>query len=155
MIRALKIGGEGAALAGVLTLPHADRIRRRIALTCDNGFQFLLDLPDVTELRDGDLLALEDGRAVRVAAAVEPLMQAVARDPLHLAQAAWHVGNRHTPAEIRADRLILRRDHVLADMLRGLGCEVSDVLAPFNPLSGAYGRGRTQGHSHGHDHHHH
>jgi urease accessory protein len=140
-----------------VTLDFDTRFRRRMAMTGDGGTEFLLDLPKVIGLSDGDALELEDGRHIRVVAAPEPLMQATCDDPLHLARAAWHVGNRHLPCEIHPDRLVLRQDHVIADMLMKLGCTVENVIAPFNPEGGAYGVGRTQGHSHSHnhDHHHH
>ena len=123
-----------------------------MAMTGDQGTEFLLDLPKVTGLSQGDALELEDGRFIGVVAAPEPLMQASCEDQLHLARAAWHVGNRHLPCEIHADRLVLRSDHVIAGMLRQLGCAVDEITAPFNPEGGAYGAGRTHGHSHGGDH---
>jgi len=137
-----------AELAGIVTLDYDDRYRRRIALTCENGFEFLLDLPKVIELRDGDDLLLEDGRHVRVRAAAEPLMKATASDPHHLIRTAWHVGNRHLPCEIHADHLILRYDHVIEGMLQQLGVDVERFDAPFNPEGGAYGQGRTHSHDH-------
>lgn len=138
-----------------VTLDYDARFRRRMAMRGEDGTEFVLDLPKVTGLADGDALELEDGRHIGVRAAPEPLMQAGCDDPLHLARAAWHVGNRHLPCEIHEGRLVLRRDHVIADMLRGLGCAVDEIVAPFNPEGGAYGTGRVQGHSHGHDHGHH
>jgi urease accessory protein len=65
-----------------------------------------------------------------------------------LVRLAWHIGNRHTPCQIGADHLVIRADHVLADMLRGLGATVTETLAPFTPEGGAYGLGRTMGHAH-------
>lgn len=134
-----------SAPADTVTLAFDERARRRILLTCDGGLEVMLDLAEVAELRDGDRLSLEDGREVAVRAAAERLMEAMARDPLHLARVAWHVGNRHLSAEIREGRLRLKRDHVIADMLRGLGCVVVDLVAPFQPESGAYGHGHGHG----------
>lgn len=136
----------------IVTLAYDGRHRRRCRLTTDQGRAFLLDLPDAVELRDGDTLVLDDGSHVAIRAAIEPLMEARVCDPLHLARLAWHVGNRHLAAEIHSDRLVLRRDHVIADMLERLGAEVAEIEAPFNPESGAYGHGRTHGHAHGHPH---
>ena len=149
MLKATALAAPVGAAADTVTLAYDDRFRRRIALTGDAGLDFLLDLPEPTDLRHGDRLALSDGRQVEVRAAPEPLMRATATDPLHLARLAWHVGNRHLPCEIAEDAITLRRDHVIAAMLRGLGAEVADVVAPFAPEGGAYGRGRPQGHSHG------
>ncbi len=148
MIRATSITHSHDAPADTVTLSYDDRFRRRIALKGDGGLAFLLDLAQTAELRDGDDLALEDGRHVRVRAADEPLMKATAQDPHHLIRIAWHVGNRHLPCEIYADHLILRTDHVIADMLEKLGARVEQVNAPFNPEGGAYGMGRTHSHDH-------
>lgn len=133
--------------ADSLTLPQDDRVRRRILLTCDGGLEVMLDLPQTTAMKDGDHLLLDDGRSVVIRAAIEPLMQAVPPAPTDLPRICWHVGNRHMAAQIEPDRLLLRRDKVIAEMLRGLGCAVSDIDAPFEPERGAY--------SHGHGHHHH
>ena len=84
-------------------------------------------------------------------AAPEPLAE-VAAEGAELARLAWHVGNRHAPAQIGAGRLWIRRDHVLEAMLARLGATVRPVMAPFTPEGGAYGHGRTHGHSHGHGH---
>ena len=149
MLTATALAAPAGAPADTVTLAHDDRFRRRIALTGDGGLAFLLDLAEPVELRHGDRLALSDGRQVEIRAATEPLMQARALDPLHLARLAWHVGNRHLPAEIAASTITLRRDHVIAEMLRGLGAEVALIEAPFAPEGGAYGRGRPLGHAHG------
>lgn len=146
--RAVRVG-HGETSASVLLTYEARYVRRK-RMETTRGEAFLLDLPEPTDLREGDALVLEDGRAVRVVAAEEPLaeMRAAGRT---LARLAWHIGNRHTPCEVREDRLLIQRDHVLEDMLRHLGAEVSHVEAPFQPEGGAYGVGRTHGHSHSHD----
>ena len=131
-----------------VTLAYADRYRRRGALTTDGGEAFLLDLAEATELNEGEVLALDDGRHFRVRAAVEPLTE-VRGEPL--ARLAWHIGNRHTPCQVDADRLLIQRDHVLEAMLRGLGAVLRHIDAPFSPEGGAYGHGRTHGHSRSHD----
>jgi urease accessory protein len=104
-------------------------------------------------LRGGDALALEDGRLVEVVAAPEPLLEIRATDPLHLARVAWHLGNRHVPTQLLAKSLRIRRDHVLEEMLRGLGVRVIEIEAPFDPEGGAYAS--PSGHDHNHDSHHH
>lgn len=148
MIRAVEVVHRHGTPAGVVILNYDDRFRRRIVLTCEDGFAFLLDLPKVMELRDGNDLLLDDGRHVRVRAANEPLMKATALDPHHLLRTAWHVGNRHLPCEIHVDHLILRFDHVIVEMLELLGATVEKFEGPFNPESGAYGQGRTLSHDH-------
>lgn len=154
MIRATSIIHSHDEPADCVVLDYEDRMRRRMVMTGENGTRFLLDLEQVTELKDGDSLLLEDGRHIRVKAAPEDLMQATCKDALHLIATAWHVGNRHLPCEVHEDRLVLRSDHVIKDMLEKLGCEVVELSGPFNPLGGAYGAGAVHGHSHGHGHSH-
>ncbi len=155
MIRALKVVPKGGhAAADTVRLDHDSRFRRRIALTAEKGTVFLLDLPEAVALRDGDGLQLEDGRVVAVRAADEDLMEITARDAHHLTRLAWHIGNRHLPAAIGADHILIRPDHVIAEMIEGLGGTVRAVRAPFDPEGGAYSQGH-HGHDHGHDHDHH
>ena len=103
-----------------ISLDYASRYLRRRGLTTDQGEAFVLDLPEPTDLRHGDALILDDGSAIRVVAAPEPLAE-VRASGRTLARLAWHIGNRHTPCEVREDRLLIQRDHVLEDMLRRLG----------------------------------
>ena len=152
--------------AGRVTLAYDDRFRRRLRLDAGAAGDVLLDLPSARVLRDGDALLLEDGTLIAVAAADEPLMEVRSASPALLMRLAWHIGNRHLPARLEAARILLRRDHVIAVMLTGLGGEVRDVMAPFDPEGGAYGEagtaaaephahGHTHGHSHDHAHHRH
>ena len=130
-------------------LDAADRHRRRIVLTAESGPKFLLDLPHVTTLRDGDGRVLEDGSIVRVAGKRDSLVEIAAADPRQLARLAWHIGNRHVDIQIIGDRLRIRRDHVVEEMLRGLGAQLSPVEAPFDPEGGAYGHQHAHGdHAH-------
>ena len=130
------------------------RHRRRILLTTEGGNEILLDLPQAARLRDGDGLQLEDGRIVRVEARPEPLAEIHAHDDGELVRIAWHLGNRHLPVQLIGDRIRIRRDHVIEDMVEGLGGHVEQIEAPFDPEAGAY----VGGHHHHHDdddHHHH
>jgi urease accessory protein len=143
-----------------VTLARDERYRRRIVMTTDCGFQFLLDLPEATYLADGSGLLLETGDIIRVRAAAEPLLEIRAGSAGLLMRLAWHIGNRHTPAEITPDALYIQQDHVLADMVRGLGGTVAEVTRPFEPEGGAYGghgalssRHHHSANNHNHDHH--
>ena len=120
-------------------------------MTGTRGLAFLLDLDRATALRGGDALVLEDGRLVEVVAAPEPLAEIRGLDPPHLLRLAWHLGNRHLPTQVSGRGLRIRRDHVIEDMLRGLGARVTPIEAPFDPEGGAYAEA-TPAHDHGHLH---
>ena len=121
-----------------VTLDNVARGRRRLAMTAEGGLAFLLDLPRPMALAHGDALALDDGRLVEVRAAEEDLLEITAATPLRLAKIAWHLGNRHTPAEVTEDAIYVAPDHVLAEMVRGLGGSAKPVRRPFRPEQGAY-----------------
>ncbi|MFD0933940.1 urease accessory protein UreE, partial [Methylobacterium trifolii] len=136
-------------------LDHGDRHRRRVAMRGVGGLAFLLDLPEASVLEDGDALALEDGRLVWVEAAPERLLEIRAEDARALKRLIWHIGNRHIPAEIGDEAVFIVHDHVLAEMVRGLGGSAEPVERPFRPEGGAYA-GAAAGHGHHrHDHDHH
>jgi urease accessory protein len=152
-IRASSIIRSQAVKAGhvadEVTLDHEDRYRRRAVLSCAGGLEVLLDLDKPARLEDGDALKLDDGRLVRVVAAPEELVEITTDNRARLLRAAWHLGNRHTPAEITAEAIYVAMDHVLVEMLRGLGLAVRPVTRAFRPERGAYE------HHHNHDQHEH
>jgi len=131
-------------------LDYEQRRRRRVVLTAEQGTEFLLDLAEVPDLKDGDAIVLETGM-VRVRAAEEELLEFTCRNPRHFARLAWHVGNRHLAAEFGLLTIRILRDDVIGDMARHLGAQVRLVHAPFSPEQGAYapGEGITH-HGHGH-----
>jgi urease accessory protein len=158
MLRATRIVPAGiwhGAPADVVRLDYDKRTRRRISLTGVGGLAFLLDLDKAPVLRAGDGLRLEDGRIIAVEAAPERLLEIACADERALARIAWHLGNRHLATEIGERVIHIRDDHVIADMVRGLGAQVCIVDRPFNPEGGAYGHGAVHGHNHGHAHGHH
>jgi urease accessory protein len=126
------------APADTVVLGFDDRHRRRMAMAGTRGLEFLLDLEHAVALRGGDALVLDDGRLIEVIAAPEPLIEIKGRDPQHLVRLAWHLGNRHLPTQITPRALRIRRDHVIAEMLKGLGARILDIEAPFDPEGGAY-----------------
>jgi urease accessory protein len=141
---------NGSEAVDQVVLDFDERHRRRVTLTGERGTAFLLDLPHATVLHDGDGLVLDDGSIVRVVSRPEPLIEIAATSAHELARLAWHLGNRHTDVQIVGERLRIRRDHVLEDMLAKLGARLSPIEAPFEPERGAYEHGR--GHAHHHDH---
>jgi urease accessory protein len=170
MVRATQVKPQhrwSAPPADTIVLDFDDRHRRRLAMTGTRGLEFLLDLENAVALRGGDALVLEDGRLIEVVAAPEPLLEIRGRDPQHLVRLAWHLGNRHLPTQITGRSLRIRRDHVIEDMVKGLGARVIEIEAPFDPEGGAYeGHAHAAGDAHDHaprehvghdhdDHHHH
>ncbi|MDP2698917.1 urease accessory protein UreE [Thalassospira sp.] len=149
-----------AEVRGTVTLAFADRHRRRIRLTDDTGEAFLLDLPHAVRLGDGDRLRLDDGGVIVVIAAPENVLTITCAGPVAASRIAWHIGNRHTPMQVLRDgRLRIIDDHVLREMVIGLGGVVDAEIAPFDPERGAYhGKAAAaesrhgHGHGHGHDH---
>ncbi len=137
--------GHGRAVQGRVVLDYDARFLRRRRLRIESGEAMLVDLVETVSLASGDALVLSDGRLISVEAADEPLL-VVTGD---LARLAWHIGNRHTPCQIEAGRLLIRRDRVLMDMLSGLGAALDETVEPFTPEGGAYGFGRTLSHDHG------
>ena len=155
LIRASSVRGRGTwagVAADCVNLSYDDRHRRRIAIQAESGLMLLLDLAEATLLRDGDALVLDDGRLVEVRARPEPLLEVRGRDAHHLTRLVWHLGNRHVPAAIEPDRVLIRPDPVIAEMLAGLAAEIAAVQAPFDPEGGAYARPARPGHADHHDH---
>lgn len=141
--------------ADTITLDETDRHRRRMLMTSDGGISFLLDLPQARLLRHGEGLKLSDGRVIEVRASPEALYEVTGKDTRHLVALAWQIGNRHLAADITDTRIRIRADHVIKTMLEGLGANVTEILAPFDPQGGAYGDAHASHHHHDHDHEHH
>ena len=148
-------------LTASLTLPIDVRVKSRIKVTLNDGREAGLLLPRGLLLRGGDVLSNEDGSEfVQIIAADEGVSVVHCDDPFTLAKACYHLGNRHVPLQIMPGELRYHHDHVLDDMLRQFGLEVTFAHLPFEPEAGVYAsesHGHSHGHSHdhGHDHHHH
>ena len=134
-------GYAGAADApqATLTLIFERHVKARQRLSLDQGQDVLLDLPRGQALQDGDKLRTDDGLIVEVRAADESLSVARSTDPLMLARACYHLGNRHVALQIEVDTVSYLADHVLDAMVRQLGLTVESQHAPFRPETGAYG----------------
>ena len=126
----------------LIVLDHDERRLRRKLLVLQHGDEVMVDFPQTVTLADRSALQLEDGRLVEIIAAEELLYEVSGTDTAHLVRLAWHIGNRHTSAQLEATRILIKRDHVLKTMLEGLGATVSNVTEPFFAEHGAY-------HSHG------
>lgn len=142
----------------VIVLAHHERRVRRRRLVAQHGDVLLLDLPATRTLAHGEVLERADGLLVEVIAGEERLVEVRGRDATHLAELAWHIGNRHLPAQVDSGqvegaRILLERDAVIERMLEGLGARLAHVSEPFEPLHGAY-HDHSHGHSHDHAHDH-
>lgn len=150
MLKASEVIGHTHAHDLTLTLPYELRQKSRLRAMLDNGEEVGLLLPRGTVLRGGDCLKAESGAVILVQAAEEVVSTVAEQDPTQFARACYHLGNRHVPLQIGDCWLRYLHDHVLDEMLRGLGLEVNCERAPFEPEAGAYGGG----HHHHHDHEH-
>lgn len=139
-----------ATASDQIALDYDARHRRRFRYAASAGTAFLLDLARATVLNHGDGLVLDDGRIVEVIAAPESLTEVRAGSATELVRLAWHIGNRHLPAQLEADRILIREDHVITDMLIGLGAQVRHLQAPFTPESGAYANAHSHAQQHEH-----
>jgi urease accessory protein len=148
LIRLVRRAQLGERIDAEVALTFDQRQRSRLRVRLDDGREAGILLPRGETLRDGDLLTGDHRVVVQVRAAPEPLSTAASDDPLLLARACYHLGNRHVALQIEPGRLAWLHDHVLDDMVRGLGLTVMLEEVPFEPESGAYG-----GHAHGHGHH--
>lgn len=138
-----EIAPSGTPYGDTLTLPYEARQKSRLLTRTDTGVQVGLFLPRGKALRDGDLLTGPRGDVVRIVSALETLSVVRTGDSVLFARACYHLGNRHVALQIEAGELRYLADHVLDEMVRGLGLEVSHEWLPFEPEAGAY-------HGHGH-----
>lgn len=150
MQRATSVTRQVNNSIATITLDETARHRRRMMMVSDpmadgSTIQFLLDLAKAQLLRHGDGLVLEDGGVIEVRAAPEALYEVHGKNTHHLLILTWQLGNRHLPSQIMKDHIRIRADHVIKDMLEGLGAMVTEIDDAFDPEGGAYD-------GHGHDH---
>ena len=144
------------AVADTVILDYAQRSAGKIAVSGVKGGRFDIDLAEATRLRTDDALLLDDGSLIEVVAAPEPLIEARAADLAELARLAWHLGDRHVPAQLFANRIRVRAEAGVEQLLKALGARLARIEAPFEPEGGAYesAHGHGHAHDHGHEHHH-
>jgi urease accessory protein len=123
---------------GELRLPFERRVKSRQRATLVSGEDVAIELPRGEVMRGGDWVVASDGRVIEVIAQPEPVLHVTCDTPSRLARAAYHLGNRHVPVQVGEGWLRLGADHVLEEMLKGLGARVSRLEAPFEPEAGAY-----------------
>lgn len=161
-------GAYRLEVKGQLKMPFDARQKTRLRTQLASGEEVALMLPRGEILRGGDLVVASDGRVIEVFAQPEKVLHVTCKTPQDVTRAAFHLGNRHVPVEVGDGFLRIAADHVLEEMLHGLGASVEPMLAPFEPEAGAYGGGHRhnddeQGHAgrihqygaaHDHDHDH-
>ena len=141
---------DPASADAMISLDYEGRFLRRKRLLTDDGEDFMVELPKTISLLPSDGIVLDDGRVIGIRAKPEMLAKIM---HINLMRMAWHIGNRHTPCQIKDDHLLIKQDYVLEDMLRQLGAKITHITNPFMPEGGAYGHGRTHSHHHQeHDH---
>lgn len=161
MLQVSKCIPQGQGLAPVLLkrastveLDWDVRQKSRFDATDSTGRALGIFLPRGTAVRGGDVLLAEDGSLIKVVAAPQSVLKITHctehGTPYDLIRAAYHLGNRHVPIELKPDHLKIEPDHVLADMLRAMHLIVNAVDDAFEPENGAYATGgHTGGHAHG------
>ena len=145
-----KIVSDEHTLYDSLTLSFDQRVKSRQKVVLDKGESAALFLPRGTILKQGDKIKASSGEVVQILAADESVSTVYLKDPVLMARACYHLGNRHVALQISSEFIRYQHDHVLDDMLRGLTLSVDVEQAPFEPEAGAY-----HGDGHGHSHHEH
>jgi urease accessory protein len=149
MIELIELVTDDGDVMDTLTLPYDLRQKSRQRVALDSGATAAIFLPPASRLCEGDRLRTSDGGLVAIRSSAEDVSMVRTGDPLQLAKACYHLGNRHVSLQIGAGWLRYQPDHVLDDMVRGLGLGVTHECAPFEPERGAYhGYGSGSGHSH-------
>ena len=158
-IRRVDLPADRPTPFDVAVLPHDERHLRRRVIGLAHGGKVMVELPKPAMLESGDVLVFDDGRHAEIVAADEELYDIRAKNPVHLAELAWHIGNRHLAVEVEEDRILILREPAIAEMLEELGATVTEVAEPFHPVREAEGHSHEHrhdhGHDHGHSHHHH
>jgi urease accessory protein len=137
-IKHIRLSDSSGQATDAITLDAQDRSIRRKLIKTDSGKDVLVDLPLTAYFEDGDHLELDGGSYLEVCAAEEDLYEITGSSPAHIAQLAWHIGNRHLSAQIEHSRILIKRDHIIKSMLIGLHATVTEVRDQFEPLHGAY-----------------
>ena len=146
------LSGANEATELLVELTFEERQKSRHRATTSSGETLGWFIERGVVLADGDILVCKGGEKVKVVAALETVSNVKTEDALALTRAAYHLGNRHVPLQITNGELRYQHDHVLDDMVRGLGLKVESGSYPFHPESGAYSHGHSHGHSHAHEH---
>ena len=128
-----------------ISLSYDERFLRRKKLVTDNGYEFLVNLPETKSLSENQAFRLQSGNLILIKNKKENLLEIKGKN---LMQLIWHIGNRHMPCQIEKDKIFIQYDEVIKKMILKLGGKVKKVFRPFKPEGGAYGIGRTHSHRH-------
>jgi urease accessory protein len=135
---------------GQLVLPFELRQKSRLRTSLTSGEEVAIVLPRGQVLRGGDWVVASDGRVIEVMAQPEKVLHVQCATPTALLRAAYHLGNRHVPVQVGEGWLRIAADHVLEEMLKGLGATLTSLEAPFEPEAGAYGAHHRHDNESGH-----
>jgi urease accessory protein len=153
VIRVLAAAGRRhETIVDTVLLTYAERATQKATVTGVKGGVFEIDLHEPARLCTDDCLVLENGAVLEVVAAAEPLVEARAADVAALSRLAWHLGDRHVPAQILPNRIRARRDPAIEALLKSLGARIALIEAPFEPEGGAYEASHAHDHGHAHNH---
>jgi urease accessory protein len=153
-ISVLAAANHGGPAADTVILDYRQRSPQKISVVSVKGATIEIDLREPKRLHNDDVLVLDDGKLLEVVAAPEPLFEARAADAVGLSRLAWHLGDRHLPVQVLANRIRARREPDVEALLVSLGAKLIPIEAPFEPEGGAYALSHGHGHDHVHDHHH-
>ena len=128
-----------------IELSYDERFLRRKKLVSDNGFEFLVNLPETKSLSENQAFRLQSGNLILIKNKKESLLEIKGKN---LMQLIWHIGNRHIPCQIEENRILIQNDKVIEEMILRLNGQTKVILEAFDPEGGAYGIGRTHGHRH-------
>ncbi len=135
-------------------LDYAQRSAQKVSVTGVKGGAIEIDMDEPVRLRTDDLLVLDDGSLVEVVAAPEPLIEARMADVAALPRLAWHLGDRHVPVQMLANRIRAQHHPAIETLLKSLGAKLTMIEAPFEPEGGAYASSHDHNHDHAHEHDH-
>lgn len=120
-----------------------DLVKRIQRVTTDHGNELGIRLKEQQDLRDGDVLYMDEKNAIVVSVLAEELLIIRPNSLQQMGEIAHQLGNRHLPAQFRHDEMIIQYDYLIEDLLKQLGISYSREMGQVEQAF------RHVGHSHG------